>query len=147
MKASRLHFLLRTSATNCLRIYNEGFHNDELNPFLPATWFYSLKMRVDDVWNGFFIHSLLLDHSERNTTLRLIHAAPSQSKRLQPALKARNARMRGPGQEHWNHACDLCCWVYTDADGIKRECIHFVLLRNLLRYCPRMSTVCCHRRD
>jgi hypothetical protein len=124
-----LYLPLRTSATNCSRIYNEGFNNSEINPFLPATWFYSLKMRVDDVWNGFFIHCLLLDHEEWNATLQLTHTAQSQSKRLQPALKARNARMRGPGQEHWNHACDLCCWVYTDSDDVKRKYINRFSLR------------------
>jgi hypothetical protein len=25
--------------------------------------------------------------------------------------------MVGPGQEHWNHACDMCCWVFEE-DGI-----------------------------
>ena len=25
----------------------------------------------------------------------------------------------GPGQKHWNHACDLWSWVYTDKAGIK----------------------------
>lgn len=97
----------RTSATNCSRIYNEGFRNEDVQSNLPAVWHVSFEMHVDDVWNGFFLHSLLLDHSERGAVLRLSHSAPSQSKRLRPALKARNARMRGTGQEEWNHACEL----------------------------------------
>src|SRR6267154_325647 len=81
-------------------------------------------MTVDDVWNSFltlFIYSLLLDHSERDSILLLDHKAPSQARRLQPALQARNAQMRGTGQEHWNHACDLCSWVFTDQNGIDRR--------------------------
>jgi hypothetical protein len=110
----------RTSATNCARIYNIGFENKDIRQELPAVWSLRLHMMIDDVWNGFFIHSLLLDHQERGSILVLDHHAPSQMKRLQPALQARTARMRGTGQENWNHACDLCCWVFTDDDGIER---------------------------
>ena len=43
-------------------------------------------MTVDDVWNGFYIYSLLLDYAERGTILQLDHKAPSQAHRLQPVL-------------------------------------------------------------
>ena len=81
-------------------------------------------MTVDDVWNGFFIHSLLLDHMERAVVLQLDHKAPSQARRLQSALRARNYRMRGTGQENWNHACELCSWVYTGDDGVECKSPH-----------------------
>ena len=113
--------LYRTSATNCSRIYNSSFTNEDVHPSLPAVWDHWLEMTVDDVWNGFFIYSLLLDHLEHDSILQLDHKAPSQVRRLQPALQARNARMRGTGQEHWNHACDLCSWVFTDQNGIDRR--------------------------
>jgi hypothetical protein len=106
---------------NCSRIYNSSFTNEDIHASLPAVWDHRLEMTVDDVWNGFFIYSLLLDHSERDSILLLDHKAPSQARRLQPALQARNARMRGTGQEHWNHACDLCSWVFTDQNGIDRR--------------------------
>jgi hypothetical protein len=77
-------------------------------------------MDVDDVWNGFFLYSLLLDHAEHNSILELDHNAPSQMRRLRPALQARTRRMRGTGQEEWSHACELCSWVYTDKDNIER---------------------------
>ena len=48
------------------------------------------------------------------------HNAPSQMQRLRPALQARTRQMRGTGQEEWNHACELCSWVYTDEDNTKR---------------------------
>jgi hypothetical protein len=86
----------------------------------PANWQISLDLDVEDVWNGFFFHSLLLDHIERGVVLELDHNAPSQAARLHPALQARNERMAGPGQEEWNHACDDCCWVFRDGDGVER---------------------------
>ncbi|KAF7975171.1 hypothetical protein HWV62_10361 [Athelia sp. TMB] len=82
-------------------------------------WHYRLEMTVDDVWNAFFLHSLLLDHAEHETILQLDHNAPSHLKRLEPALRARNLRMKGTGQEEWNHACDSCSWHFTDEDGIE----------------------------
>lgn len=51
----------RTSATNCARIYNNSYP-DLMHP---AAWPISLNLDVEDVWNGFFLHSLLLDHAER----------------------------------------------------------------------------------
>lgn len=105
----------RTSATNCARIYNEGLVDDEVKALLPADWQFSLQLNVDDVWNGFFLHALIIDHLETGSAgLELIHNIESQPKRLQPALKERNARMAGPGQEAWNHACDRCCYVFQD---------------------------------
>ena len=114
-----LQIFCRTSATNCSQIYNSGFVNEYIRAFLPAVWDHRLEMTIDNVWNRFFIHSLLLDHLERNAVLQLDHKAPPQARRLQPALQARNLRMRGTGQEHWNHACELCSWVYTDENGVE----------------------------
>ena len=109
----KAHEHYRTSATNCSRIYNLGFVNEDIHASLPAVWDHRLDMTVDDVWNGFFIHSLLLDHT-----------APSQVCHLQLALRAHNYRMRDTGQENWNHACELCSWVYTGDDGVKRKSLH-----------------------
>jgi hypothetical protein len=71
----------------------------------------------------FFLHSLLLDHEEHNVALVLQHDALFQSERLRPTLQAHNWQMVGPGQENWSHACDLCCWVHVDPDGIPRELV------------------------
>lgn len=54
---------------------------------------------------------------ERNSILELQHNASSQAERLRPHLRSRNMRMVGPGQEQWNHVCDLCCWIEEDDDG------------------------------
>ncbi|KDR69492.1 hypothetical protein GALMADRAFT_77432, partial [Galerina marginata CBS 339.88] len=70
-----------------------------------------------DVWNAFYLHSLILDHLESGSTLQLRHHAVSQARRLQPGLHIRNARTAGPGQEAWNHACNRCCYVYEGESG------------------------------
>jgi hypothetical protein len=75
-------------------------------------------MDVEDVWNVFFLHNLILDHATRNSALQLSHNVPSQAERLRPALHDRNQRMAGPGQNTWNHACDDCCWFDKREDGM-----------------------------
>ncbi|KAJ7189095.1 hypothetical protein C8R46DRAFT_877355, partial [Mycena filopes] len=105
-----------TSGTNCARIYNTSISKHALKPLMPTEWL-SLEMDVDDVYNSFFLHALLLDHHERGDIFQLQHNAPSQSERLRPALEARNIRMAGPGQEEWNHFCDLCCHIHQDDEG------------------------------
>ncbi|KAJ7511947.1 hypothetical protein B0H11DRAFT_1700190, partial [Mycena galericulata] len=108
-----------TSATNCARTYNSGLSNQSIRSALPPTWPTSLELDVEDVWNSFFLYALLLDHQVRGKILKLSNTAPSQSERLRPALHERNLRMAGTGQPAWNHACNLCCAIHTDEDGIK----------------------------
>ncbi|KDQ52939.1 hypothetical protein JAAARDRAFT_183569 [Jaapia argillacea MUCL 33604] len=107
-----------TSATNCSRLYNYSLGRNSISDSLPSSWNRSLLMKIDDVWNGFFFHSLFLDCEERGTTLELQHDAPTQGLRLRPALQERNIRMVGPGQENWNHVCDKCTWFFTNDDGV-----------------------------
>ncbi|KAJ7768876.1 hypothetical protein B0H16DRAFT_1307716 [Mycena metata] len=129
-----------TSGTNCARIYNTSISKTALEPFMPANW-PSLKMDVDDVYNSFFLHALLLDHLERGELLELRHDAPSQAGRLRPALEARNFRMAGTGQEEWNHICDLCCYIYRDDDG------QWVYLRSNVTDGLTMGHFCCTVHD
>lgn len=117
-----LMYTSRASATNIARIYNEAFIDPLVRADLPATWCYRMRLDQEDVWSGFLLFALLNDIKERRDSghqevLELAHDAPSQSKRLRPALQARNERMIGPGQEYWNHACELCCWISEDCDG------------------------------
>jgi hypothetical protein len=88
-----------------------------LSSSLPAAYSKSFTLDVEDVWNGLFLYWLLEDAEERMESLNLVHDAPSQAKRLEPALQARNLRIAGPGQEAWNHVCDLCCWFNEQPDG------------------------------
>lgn len=83
---------------------------------LSRLWEHSLDLRTETVWDAFFLNGLILDFYERKQTLELANNAPS-SARLQPALQARNERMVGPGQELWNHACNICC-DKREIDGI-----------------------------
>lgn len=84
---------------------------------LPTAYSKSFTLDVEDVWNALFLYWILEDMEEHEEVLVLIHDAPSQAKRLEPALRARNLCMAGPGQEAWNHVCDLCCWFDEQADG------------------------------
>lgn len=79
-------------------------------------------MRDEDVLNGFFLYSLLLDKAECNTCLVLPHDAPSQSERLRNALQERNKATEGIGQESYPHICDVCCHI-TAKDGKLCECL------------------------
>ncbi|KAJ7210572.1 hypothetical protein B0H12DRAFT_1278150 [Mycena haematopus] len=107
-----------TSATNCARTYNSGLSNPFIQSSLPANWSTSLELDVEDVWNAFFLHALLLDYDHHGKSLTLSHTATSQSERLRPALHERNLRMAGTGQPAWNHACNLCCAIETDDNDI-----------------------------
>lgn len=104
----------RVSATNAARIYNNECDTSNVNrngqPTQPT-------LTGEQVWDGFFLHSLLLEHSEHGTVLELAHNAHDQAERLRPALEARNAAMVGPGQEMWSHACELCCKMQQNATG------------------------------
>ena len=96
-------------------------------PHLPAAYSKSLVLDTEDVWSSLFLYWLLQDCEERQTVLKLEHDSPSQAKWLQPALHLQNRRMVGPGKEEWNHACDLCCWIDTRADGTQsNNFIHLI---------------------
>ncbi|KAJ7255485.1 hypothetical protein B0H12DRAFT_534610 [Mycena haematopus] len=106
-----------TSATNCARIYNTSISKSYLESALPVDWQTTFQMDVDDVWNAFYTYSLCLDYYERQETMELPHSAPLQAERLRALLEGRNSRMAGTGQEEWNHACDLCCYIYSDPES------------------------------
>ncbi|KAF9522001.1 hypothetical protein CPB83DRAFT_911574 [Crepidotus variabilis] len=106
-----------TSATNCARIYNASMQNLELIPHLPVDWPTGFELSVEFVWDAFFLYGLMLDHVEEKSVLELPHQAESQAKRLQAALRVRNQRLAGVGQEAWNHACDRCCHIEQREDG------------------------------
>ncbi|KAF8054159.1 hypothetical protein FPV67DRAFT_1441185 [Lyophyllum atratum] len=120
------------SATNCARIYNRtlGLHlSHVVNNILAFKvdyherirhsihWQTSYNLRPEDVMNGFFLYSLLLDKSEHGQSLVLPHDEASQKDRLKSALHERNKGMEGVGQECYNHACDQCFIVFLDDQG------------------------------
>ncbi|KAJ7731648.1 hypothetical protein B0H16DRAFT_1733211 [Mycena metata] len=115
-----------TSGTNCARIYNTSISKHVLEPLMPTDWL-RLQMDVDDVYNSFFLHALLLDHHERDAVLQLQHNAPSQAERLRPALEARNIRMAGPDkEERWvylrSNITDGTTMGHYSCTALKKQC-------------------------
>jgi len=87
----------------------------------PTYWGKTYSMDLDDVWNGFYIYALAMDCYEIGQLLVLPHSKGMQQRdRLEVGIRARNLRLEGPGQEAWNHACDLCCYVFKDENGAMR---------------------------
>ncbi|KDQ55343.1 hypothetical protein JAAARDRAFT_133990, partial [Jaapia argillacea MUCL 33604] len=78
-------------------------------------WTYSFDLDGDLVWDAFFLHALVCESTEQGSKLWLSNQG-SHSNHIENALHDHNAAMAGPGQEQWNHACDLCCAVET-VDG------------------------------
>ena len=107
----------RASATNCARIYNLS---SKRLPSIPGNWPH-LELDVADAWNSFILHTLLCRHEERGQILVLPHSGHTQSERLLVVIRQENQLDAGPGQEHWNHVCDKCCWLY-EKDGVQCEC-------------------------
>ncbi|KAF7968972.1 hypothetical protein HWV62_28773 [Athelia sp. TMB] len=102
------------SATNNARLYNleaEGHATP-----LSRVWNHSVELNAETVWDSFFLNGLLLDFKDRKDTLELDNNTVDHATRLRPAIQARNERMVGPGQELWNHACEVCC-ASREIDG------------------------------
>ncbi|KAJ7128595.1 hypothetical protein C8R44DRAFT_909853 [Mycena epipterygia] len=132
-----------TSGTNCARIYNTSISKDALEPLLPLDWQTTFQMDVEDVWNAFYTYSLRLDYHERQDVMELPHnSVSSQAERLRALLEVRNSRMAGTGQEEWNHACDLCCYIYLDPESDEDEPRH-MFLRSTVTDGITMGHPCC----
>ncbi|KAL0957792.1 hypothetical protein HGRIS_001569 [Hohenbuehelia grisea] len=74
-------------------------------------------MRDEDVMNGFFSYSLLLDKAEHGIVLVLPHVIKGQMDQLKEAMHEQNQTMEGSGQEAYQHACDVCCQIIEKDDG------------------------------
>jgi len=107
------------SASNNARIYNQ--EHPDCDWQFPARHPVSNSLSGEIVWDTFFMHCLLRDHCEKSPPAVLLLSNIGLSDgRLRPALQARNLAMVGPGQEQWNHACDLCFASEENGDGISR---------------------------
>lgn len=121
---------------NCARIYNESlsFMHSHIsnNPLAYPNSFHlynrpepvsACKLDIDEehVLNAFFIYTLILDKSEKQTILMMSHKESSHRERLKPLLAERNRELEGTGQEAYSHACDLCFIVYKDNNGREGE--------------------------
>ncbi|KAF4577396.1 hypothetical protein EYR40_000009 [Pleurotus pulmonarius] len=106
------------SATNWARIYDyalaprspqvtnnaAAFATTRTEESCQLNWQSSLHLRADDVLNGFFLYSLLLDKAEHGWVLVLGHDKRDQAVRLRTALEERNQQLEGIGQENYTHA-------------------------------------------
>ncbi|KAF8589597.1 hypothetical protein K439DRAFT_1332386, partial [Ramaria rubella] len=110
-----------TSATNCACIYNVVFTPPDIACFILDNWQPKLTLYYGDVWNSFFIHGLLLDHSACGTVLQISNGGSSPADRLHPVLEARNDLMMGFRQPERNHSCEKCTHVFDGPDGGPRE--------------------------
>jgi hypothetical protein len=65
-------------------------------------------MDVDNVWDGFFLHALVLDSQRTGRLLSLPHAETRHTNRYKDALLERNQRYSSYNRPHWSHTCDDC---------------------------------------
>ncbi|KAJ7877878.1 hypothetical protein B0H13DRAFT_1631479 [Mycena leptocephala] len=105
-----------TSATNCARIYDTCLSKPENRPDHPD-WppERSFKLRMEHVWDGFLLLSLLEDYEERKAVLCVPNTG-GQSDRFTEAIRERNERIRLCGQPEWSHHCDKCMRVWNEGD-------------------------------
>ncbi|KAK7024905.1 hypothetical protein R3P38DRAFT_2951693 [Favolaschia claudopus] len=89
-----------TSAESASRIYNLALRGSQVESS-------DRSLSPDTIWDAFFLHALLRDAAKRQTPLSVDHNG-LQMDRLNDALRARNARMVGTGQDQWAHACNNC---------------------------------------
>ncbi|KAK6984438.1 hypothetical protein R3P38DRAFT_3231659 [Favolaschia claudopus] len=128
------------SSSNWARIYNAALARTDshiLNnkiafasqiqpPTRPIPDGWNLEVRPEDVLNGLFLYSLLLDKAERRSILILPHDESTQKGRLGLAIAERNKAMEGIGQEAYPHAYNLCFFVFEDENGnlMKIQTVH-----------------------
>jgi hypothetical protein len=81
-------------------------------------------MNSENVWNGFFLYSLMLeahrlgDHGRRQMPLSLPHKnAQHRVNRLDAMLKDRNHLYSGYNRPDYNHACDNCAHIVARDNG------------------------------
>lgn len=85
--------------------------NDTLNASYLAD-----QLNGEIVLESFFLHAVLQDKAQRQEKLSVPHHT-FQIHRLDEAMRERNYRMVGTGQEMWGHACDRCMRIFKGADG------------------------------
>ncbi|KAF9022229.1 hypothetical protein BDZ89DRAFT_1070862 [Hymenopellis radicata] len=110
------------SSTNNAKIYNLEYDNATTQA-VANSWDLSVEMSSDMAMDGLLLLGLLRDTVERQVMLTLNQNAPNNHDRLRPALEERTARMVGPGQEYWNHACTGCCEVNQDTKQALRAVV------------------------
>jgi hypothetical protein len=101
---------LRTSATNCARVYNLSMGDYSRKRQNKLRW-KGMQMEMEHVWNGFFLHALILEAVRSESRLVLPNDEVHHSERFAGALHQRNEAYKGPARPMWNHICNLCSKV------------------------------------
>ncbi|KAJ7117828.1 hypothetical protein C8R44DRAFT_626848 [Mycena epipterygia] len=103
--------MMHASAEGIARVYNRALGASEHGNV-------HLKEEFDAelVLDAFFYNAILRDKLAHRELLSLPHRG-SQRHRLDEAMKERNYRMVGTGQEMWAHRCKRCMKFYQGADG------------------------------
>ncbi|KIM22242.1 hypothetical protein M408DRAFT_28877 [Serendipita vermifera MAFF 305830] len=104
------------SATNCARIFNlsTGDYTRERQKLIGWK---AMQMEMEHVWNGFFLHGLMLESFRSQTRLTFPNSDTHHFERYSEALILRNESYRGVARPMWNHVCDLCSKVVI-RDGV-----------------------------
>lgn len=81
------------------------------------------ELQGEYVFGSFWLYSLLKDLADNDGgELHLPHHPSQRRTRYHDALEQRNQRMTGPGQDLWNHACDICHLCIPDGNGGMSKC-------------------------
>ncbi|KAJ7587636.1 hypothetical protein C8J56DRAFT_786389, partial [Mycena floridula] len=102
-----------TSATNCARFYNTSLMGTS-EP--PEDWKFTFPLKLDHVWEGFLLLSLLEHHEPCGTQLIVPHTRECKDRYL-VAMHERNQHIRHYSQPELMHYCDKCVRFYRDDDG------------------------------
>lgn len=106
---------IRTSATNCARLYNTCIRKDK---DVPYDYPIASKMTVEHVWDAFVLLALLED-CERQGTLLIVPHSGNQNVRFRTAMQARNRRIQASGYDDFRrHYCKKCTRIYHQEDGM-----------------------------
>lgn len=97
-----------TSATNCARIYNNGFSESNV---APQRWQFKLEVTSDQVYDALITLSLLEDCRSQRSTLVVPHGGSAQD-RFTEAVRLRNDRFRLCSQPVLWHHCKKCTRTY-----------------------------------
>lgn len=111
-----MHF--RTSASGCAAAYENlaesAPHYQDLKNY---EWQFGSTLRIEHVWDGFTILSLLEDYRTRSTILEVPDTG-DQEYRFSEAVRERNLRIQIMGQPATMHYCNICTrWYEPENDG------------------------------
>lgn len=131
---------IRTSATNCVRIYNNTLSKNNIPP---PDWPFGFKLKTDHIWDSFIILSLLEDSHARQESLEVPHTG-AQKDRFTPTIKARNLRFRLYSQPELRHYCNKCVRFYHGPNKKVTHMVYVVVIDGITVGHPCCAIHNCH---